>query len=73
MAPHLNCLVSEEEDREEHDSFREGRAQDRLDENLRRRAGITPNGFRSASPDQSNADGGAKTGTGNVNASSHLS
>src|SRR6266542_7103489 len=41
-----------QEDREEHDAFGKGDGQDRLDQNLRRRAGIASHGFRSLRADE---------------------
>jgi len=52
--------VWQQEDGEEHNSFSEGCAQDRLDQNLRRSTGIASHCFRSTSTDQTHADSGAK-------------
>src|SRR6188474_2974246 len=49
-----------QEEGKEHDTFCEGRAQDRLNEDLRGRAGIAPVRFRSLHADQAHADGRAK-------------
>jgi len=61
-----------QEDREEHDTFREGGAQNRLDENLRRRAGITADGFRSLHTNETYTECRAKGGQTNMNATSHF-
>jgi hypothetical protein len=53
------CL-SHEEQGVEHDRFGESNRQDRLDENRRRRSGITPHSDGSARPDQTNPNRGAK-------------
>src|SRR5438046_2640700 len=49
-----------EEEGEEHDAFREGGAQDRLDQNLRGRSGIAPDGLRSFCANKADADGRAE-------------
>ena len=61
-----------QEDREEHDTFSEGGAQNGLNQNLRGRAGITPDRFRSLHADESDAESRAQTGETDVNATSHL-
>src|ERR1700761_1973247 len=66
-------LAFREEDREEHDAFGEGGAQDRLHEDRGGGAGITADRFRSLHTDQTHAQGGAEGGETDVNAASDTS
>ena len=61
-----------QEDREEHDAFREGGAQNGLNQNLRRRAGIASHRFRSLHADETHADGRAERRQTDVNISGHF-
>jgi hypothetical protein len=65
-------LTSRQEDREEHNTFRKGSAQDRLNQDLGGRAGIPPDGFRGFHTDDTHADGGAQAGGRDVNITGHL-
>jgi hypothetical protein len=56
-----------EKDCEKHDAFSEGRAQDRLDENLRGRAWIASNRFGSSHTNHTHADRSASGGCSDVN------
>ena len=49
-----------EEDGVEHDGFCEGNREDRLHQNLGRRAGIAPHGLGGLHADESHADGRAE-------------
>ena len=53
-------LILHQEQGVEHDRFSEGNGQNRLDQNLRGRAGITSHRFRSLHADQAHADGRAQ-------------
>ena len=57
---------------EKHDAFSEGRAQNGLDEDLRRRAGIAPDRFRSLHTNQAHADSRAERRQADVNITSHF-
>ena len=59
-APRQVYLRLTEEQGEEHDAFCEGRAQDRLNEDLRRCAGIAPDRFRSLHANQTYANSRSK-------------
>ena len=56
----FSLLSSCEEDREEHDTFREGRAQNRLNQNLRGRARIASDCFGRLHADHTHTDGRAE-------------
>jgi hypothetical protein len=57
---------------EEYDSFRERGAQNGLNQNLRRRAGIAPDRFRSLHTNETHADSRAKRSQTDVYATSHF-
>ena len=57
----VNGLVGEV-DREEHDAFGEGGAQDRLHQDRGGRAGIPADRFRGFHADETHAEGGAEGG-----------
>src|SRR5687768_8241919 len=59
-------LLLHEEDGEEHDTFCEGSAQNRLNEDLRRCARIAADRFRSSHTDQTYTDRSACGGCGHV-------
>src|SRR5689334_18164740 len=70
-APHQVELLAEEQG-EEHDAFCEGGAQNGLDQDLRGRAGIAPDRFRSLHTDQTDADGRAEGAKATLDAASDL-
>ena len=61
-----------QENGEEHDTFSERGAQNRLYEDLRGRAGVAPDRFRSLHTDESYTDGRAQAGETDVNITSHF-
>jgi len=67
-----NLSLSHQEEGVEHDRFGESDGQNRLDQNLRRGAGITAHGYRSSHADQTNPKSCAKRCQTNVNAPSHM-
>ena len=64
--------LSRQEQGVEHDRLSEGNGQNRLDQNLRRCAGITSHGYRSCHADQTNRNGRAKRCQTNVYAANHI-
>src|SRR5262245_56090184 len=69
-APERRRLAHEEQ-RVEHDRFSEGDGQDRLDHDLRRGAGIPPDGHGCPLPDQPDADRRAQSCQADVQTSGH--
>src|ERR1700720_4003836 len=67
----LRTLLHEEQS-VEHDSFREGNGQDRLDQDFRRRAGIASHRLRSLHADEAHAEGRAKRRQTDVNVSAQF-
>ena len=72
LRPRAKRLLRRQEDRKEHDAFRKRGAQNGLHEDLRGRAGITPDRFRSLHADETYAECRAQTGETDVNAASHF-
>src|SRR5262244_2667534 len=64
--------LSHQEQGVEHDRLSEGDGQNRLDQNLRRSAGITSYGFRSRHADQADRQSRAKRCQTNVYAANHI-